>query len=129
MGFKRSWVQIPPARENLAMFYVYVLRSSMTANAKWARVGIEMNGPLQGYRKRDSMAVGTQRDVRTSTRCCRPVSLRQDWAWTRRIGSTRPLKRSPRREVAGSNPAGPRKFSPRINIDETQIVRGQNSFS
>src|SRR5438270_8825208 len=33
MGFKRSWVQIPPARDDLsprAMFYVYVLKSAKT---------------------------------------------------------------------------------------------------
>ena len=32
MGFKRSWVRIPPARYNefLAVFHVYVLRSSKT---------------------------------------------------------------------------------------------------
>src|SRR5215203_4383636 len=33
MGFKRSWVRIPPARCNwfLAMFHVYVLRSRRTS--------------------------------------------------------------------------------------------------
>src|SRR5205085_904680 len=32
MGFKRSWVRIPPARDVsiISMFYVYVLRSSTT---------------------------------------------------------------------------------------------------
>src|SRR6516164_8402033 len=113
MGFKRSWVRIPPARYNL-MFHVYVLKSEKTGRRY---VGSCENLETRLRRHNLGHSKATRHGVPWTLVHSETFSNRADATRRERyyksgrgrdeLSLSHMVKRSPRRQVVGSNPAGP----------------------